>query len=151
MKKTDNFFLISSYNCNPGYLLEYCNNYIIYDRSDIDSFKDDISKLKNVVRVDNTGHSISDYFKFFIENYDTLPEYIVLLKSNIVGRHTTKEFFDRVYDNKYYTFLYEDNKNPIKYKKNVFFYIQNQNILNIIIRGTLGIIHIGTLLIIMIF
>lgn len=121
MKKTQNFFLISSYNCNPNYLLEYCDNYIIYDRSDIDSYKNEISKLKNVKRVINTGHSISDYFKFFIENYDNLPEFILLLKANIIGRHLTKEFFDRVYDNKYYTFLYEENENPIKSKKNIFF------------------------------
>jgi hypothetical protein len=121
MKKTKNFFLISSYNCNPSYLLEYCENYVIYNQSDVDLIKNEISNLQNVISVQNTGHSISAFFKYFINNYDDLPDFILLLKANIIGRHVTKEFFDRVYDNKYYTFLYEDNNNSEKSKRNVCF------------------------------
>ena len=33
MKRTDNYFLISKYNQDSRYLLEYCKDYIIYDQS----------------------------------------------------------------------------------------------------------------------
>ena len=31
MRKTDNFFVISNYNTDPSYLIDYCNDYIVYD------------------------------------------------------------------------------------------------------------------------
>lgn len=131
MEKTDNFFLISSYNCNPQYLLDYCQNYIIYDRSDIKDYENEIAKLGNVYRVENTGHSITDYFKFFAEHYNKLPDNIELLKANIIGRHVSKDFFERVYNNKYYTFLYEDNEKKKKSKKNIFFQTSENEFLEI--------------------
>ena len=33
---------------------------------------------------------------------------MMLAKGNMIGRHLTQEFFDQVYDNKYYTFLHND-------------------------------------------
>lgn len=130
MIKTTNFFVISNYNTDPTYLLKYCQNYIVYDQSDIEIF--DIEKTKlNFERTKHSGHNITDYFKFFIEHYDNLPEFICLIKGNIIGRHLTKEYFDKVYNNNYYTFLYEDNKNPINYKKNVFYKISESEFLEI--------------------
>jgi hypothetical protein len=37
-----------------------------------------------------------------------LPETMVLLKGNIIGRHLSREYFERVIGNRHYTFLYED-------------------------------------------
>lgn len=108
MKKTDNFFVISNYNQDPSYLLDYCSDYVIYDQSDSDDF-DKVLEGKKVLKSKHTGHNISDYFTYFIDNYSNLPEFMVLIKGNIINRHLSKEFFDRVYDNKYYTFLFEGN------------------------------------------
>lgn len=104
---TDTFFLISNYNTDPSYLLEYCEDYIIYDQSDKSLFDIEQTKLK-FVKSQHTGHNISDYFQFFIDNYDNLPDHIALLKGNIIGRHISLEYFKRVYQNKYFTYLYND-------------------------------------------
>ena len=120
MKKTDNFFIISNYKHDPRYLLEYCKDYLICNQSD-DSEIRNILKGTNYIETQHTGHNITDYFNFFIENYNSLPEYMALLKGNIIDRHVSKEFFNKVYDNKFYTFLYNDRNSWSKIKKDVFF------------------------------
>lgn len=74
----------------------------------------DKAGVLNVIRSRNTGHNISNYFRFFVDNYDSLPGRMALLKGNIFPRHLSQEFFERVYDNQCYTFLYEDRKNRDK-------------------------------------
>lgn len=118
MKKTDTFFLIHNYNTVPSELLEYCQDYLIIDASDDDKVKQELDQ-KNYkhINVDNTGHNLTSYFHYFIDNYDNLPEWIALLKGNIIGRHVTKDFFDRTYDNKWFTYLYQDPSTWERYKK----------------------------------
>lgn len=106
MKKTENYFVISNYNYDPRPLLGYCNDYVIYDQSSGQKWKD-LLVGANFVNSKHTGHNISDYFRFFIDNYENLPERIALVKGNIYPRHLTKDYFDKVYDNKYYTFLFD--------------------------------------------
>jgi len=109
MKKTDTFFVISNYNTDPGKYLEYCKDYHIYDQSPDIKIREQLkAKYTKISFVENTGHNISDYFRYFIDNYDHLPAHMMLAKGNMIGRHISQEFFDRVYDNKYYTFLYDD-------------------------------------------
>lgn len=125
MKKTDNYFIISNYNHDPRHLLEYCNNYTVYDQSDRAEYKD-LLRGTNVVHAKHTGHNISDYFTFFIDNYDCLPEYMALIKGNIFPRHLTKEFFDRVYDNKFYTFLFERREYRSRKDRSFFLFSENE-------------------------
>lgn len=111
MKKTDTFFIIDNFNHDPSLIVEYSNNYIIYDASTNESFTNVIKeKGFNYKKVKRTGHNISSYFDFFIENYDKLPDYMCLTKGHMIGRHCTKEYFDRVYDNKFFTYLYSQQE-----------------------------------------
>lgn len=111
MEKTDNFFLIHNFNTIPTNLLQYCKDYIIYDCSSEQSVKDELRSMKlNMKEVENTGHNITTYFSYFDENYDNLPDIICLLKGNIIGRHCSMDFFEKVYDNKSFTFLYYDKE-----------------------------------------
>lgn len=120
MKKTDNYFVIHNFNTDPSKLIDMCNDYIVYDCSTDIKVKQILAdKNMNVIDVDNTGHNISSYFHFFSENYDRLPQMMCLMKGNMIGRHCSEEFFQRVYDNKFFTYLYED-KNVIT-KQNVNF------------------------------
>ena len=64
----------------------------------------------NVIDIENTGHNITTYFSYFDEHYDNLPEVICLLKGNMIGRHCSREFFEQVYDNKTFTFLYDEKQ-----------------------------------------
>ena len=109
MKKTDTFFIISNYNTDPGKYLEYCKAYHIYDQSSDIKIREQLkAKYTKISFVENTGHNISDYFRYFIDNYAHLPAHMMLVKGNMIGRHISQGFFDRVYDNKYYTLLYDD-------------------------------------------
>lgn len=109
MKKTDSFFIISNFNTDPHVYLDYCDNYHIYDQSTNQDVKKLLAnKYENISFVKNTGHNISDYFSYFYDHYSDLPNTMVLIKGNLIGRHIEKPFFDRVYDNKFYTFLYSD-------------------------------------------
>lgn len=115
MKKTDNFFLIHNFNTIPEELLEYCENYLIYDCSTDAAVKAKLQALVKekglyVKEVENTGHNITSYFSFFADNYDNLPEVMCLLKGNMIGRHCSREFFGRVYNDKSFTFLYEEKQ-----------------------------------------
>ena len=107
--KTDTFFVISNYNTDPEKYLQYCNDYHIYDQSPDPKIKAALkNKYTKISFVQNTGHNISDYFRFFIDHYDNLPEWMMLAKGNMIGRHITQGFFERVYANKCYTLLYDD-------------------------------------------
>jgi hypothetical protein len=111
MDKTDTFFIISNYNTDPGKYLEYCKDYHIYDQSPDIKIREQLkAKYTKISFVENTGHNISDYFRYFLDNYDHLPAHMMLAKGNMIGRHISQEFFDRVYNNKFYTFLYDDRR-----------------------------------------
>jgi len=112
MKKTDNFFVISNYNVDPENLFRYANNYIVYDQSD-DPLVIEKNKAKKDSRIfsyPNTGHNHIVFFKYIVDNYDNLPERVAFLKGNVIGRHVTQEFWDKNYDNGFYTFLWQDPK-----------------------------------------
>lgn len=110
-ERTDTFFLISNYNTDPELLLKYCTDYHIYDQSDNGSIKAKLAaKYSKITFVENSGHSLTNYFRYFSEKYDSLPPLIMLIKANMIGRHITQEYFDRVYSNRYFTALYDDRK-----------------------------------------
>lgn len=118
MKRTNNFFLIHNYNTVPEELLDLCDNYIIYDCSTDSSVKEKLHSMGlKMKEVENTGHNITSYFSYIDENYDNLPEVICFLKGNMIGRHCSKEFFERVYDNKYFTFLYDEKQYWSRFSK----------------------------------
>lgn len=118
IKKTDNFFVIHNFNTIPDQLLQYCNNYIVYDASTDEKILKQLEH-ENIKRIhiENTGHNITSYFSYFAEFYDELPEVICILKGNLIGRHCTKEYFEKVYDNHYFTYLYEDKLSREKFDK----------------------------------
>lgn len=127
MKKTSTFFVIHNFNTVPTELLEYCENYIIYDASIEDGIEEQL-KEKNLsyIKIPNTGHNLSTYFRFFQEYYDELPDVMCLTKGHMVGRHCSKEFFSRVYQNKYFTYLYEDKAHSSKVDGVRFLTMENQ-------------------------
>lgn len=107
MRKTDNYFIIDNFNTIPTQLLEYCDEYVIYDSSTDERIHTYFEESKeNVNFIKRTGHNISSYFWFIEENYDNLPEVMNFVKGHLIGRHCSKEFFDKVYDNHYFTGLF---------------------------------------------
>lgn len=119
MRPTDTVFVIHNFNTVPEKLLAYCENYMLYDAS---TEPDTAGKLERAgikyTKIQNTGHNLTTYFGYFADNYDSLPDFMCLLKGNIIGRHCSEEFFGRVYANKYFTFLYEDKDVVLKHDVN---------------------------------
>ena len=118
MKKTKNFFVIHNFNTIPTNLIDYCEDYIIYDASNEAGIREKMDEMGlKYIPVENTGHNITSYFHYFADNYDNLPEVVCICKGNMIGRHCTKEYFDKVYDNSYFTYLYEEPRDQAKLSK----------------------------------
>ena len=118
MNKTKNFFVIHNFNTVPTDLIELCEDYVIYDCSSDEAVKQQLRSMNlNLVEVENTGHNITSYFTYFVQNYENLPEVMCLLKGNMIGRHCSREFFEQVYDNQSFTFLYDEKQYWDKFSK----------------------------------
>jgi hypothetical protein len=98
---------------------EYTDRYIIYDQSERATYPPGID-VKKVVRSKKTGHNISDNLRFIIDHYDNLPEMTVFAKGNIFPRHSTKEFFDLVVNNEYFTSIEDPAIHHPKWPVNFF-------------------------------
>ena len=120
MAQSDAFFLIHNYNTVPDQLLSYCrpDNYAIVDCSD-----DGVTPQKlqyggyRVSFVPNTGHNITTYFAWFAAHYDALPPLVLTGKGNMIGRHVSAEYMDRVCGNTWFTYLYEERAARARYAK----------------------------------
>ncbi len=118
MYQTDNFFLIHNYNTVPENIIAYCKDYLLMDASDEEEVRNKIKeKGLKAVSVKNTGHNITSYFRYFAEHYNDLPEVLCLCKGNMIGRHMSEEYFERVYKNTWFTYLYEEKQYRNKYAK----------------------------------
>jgi hypothetical protein len=110
MDKSENFFVVSNYNTDPRIITNWASDYVVYDQSD----NPDVLKLiadradPKVIQAKHTGHNLSDYFNYIIENYQNLPARVAFVKGNIIGRHVTEEFWRRNYRNSWFTFLWTD-------------------------------------------
>lgn len=83
-------YVISRYNHKLSWIDDYSDDVVLYDRSD-DGFvyydKDwDIHKVKNL------GSDWADKFQWIIDNYNDLPDVVLLSKANLFDYITPKEF-----------------------------------------------------------
>lgn len=84
------FGVVSVYNDNPENLLKFFSaGYYIYNNSD--SNQEPLKGLDQVRAMNNPGHSLYNFLTFIIENYESLPLRLALVKSNIVPRHVESE------------------------------------------------------------
>jgi hypothetical protein len=106
-------FVVSNFNADPTDLLSYSTSYSLYDQSDDPMIVDFMhTHYPNANFVANSGHSLTNYFSYLEENWNNLPSTIALLKSNVIGRHTSRAYFERNYANQHYTFLFDDPVPP---------------------------------------
>ncbi|MBX4197918.1 DUF3431 domain-containing protein [Candidatus Parcubacteria bacterium] len=103
-----NFLVVSHYNNDIRWIPDLTDTYVIYDQSEKSEYPKTID-ISKVIRSKHTGHNISDYLTFIIDNYDALPETTIFGKGNMFPRHVRREYFERVMNNEYFTSL-EDIK-----------------------------------------
>lgn len=104
MKIEKNFLIVSNYNADISWILDYTDNYTIYDRSDSDEWIKPFDS-KKVKKVSNIGWDLYDKFTYIIDNYENLPKTMILTKGNIF-KYITKEEFDAVCNNDSFTPLF---------------------------------------------
>jgi len=104
MKIKKNFLMVSNYNADISWILDYTDNYIIYDRSDTDEWIKPFDQSK-VIKVPNIGWDIYDKFTYIIDNYNNLPESMIMTKGNIF-KYITKEEFDNLCNKEKFTPLF---------------------------------------------
>ena len=124
--------IFSNYNYQPDWIKDYYDDYLIYDRSDSKEYLKDFPQDK-IRYVENIGTDILDKFLWIIENYEMLPDVVLLSKSNLF-KYISKEEFDKVKDNKTFTpLLTQHHKTymPVCYYKDEMYYeINNYFYLN---------------------
>lgn len=113
--RPDTFVVMSKFEGDATWIKDYTSEYIIYDKSnDPLGFRD--------VRIPNVGYNLYAYFTYIIEHYSNLPDRIMFIKNNILTRHFSKEYFESVMNNDYFTPLVEKEKlqlrNPDSYWDN---------------------------------
>jgi hypothetical protein len=98
-----NFLCISNFNNDVNWVKEYDNPYVIYDRSDNNPNLDGL----NVIKSPNVGYNIYDMMTFIIDNYEDLPEYTTFVKGNVFPRHVSKEVFESLMNNQFFTPIFD--------------------------------------------
>ncbi|OGI65825.1 hypothetical protein A3A95_01295 [Candidatus Nomurabacteria bacterium RIFCSPLOWO2_01_FULL_39_18] len=101
MKIEKNFLMVSNYNADISWILDYTDNYIIYDRSDTDEWIKPFDP-KKVKKVKNIGWDIYDKLTYLIDNYNNLPEVIILAKGNFF-KYISREEFNLNCNNTHFT------------------------------------------------
>lgn len=100
-------FVISRYgDRDMSWVAEYAPSVILYDRSD--------SPLPGSIIVPNLGTDLADKFSFIIQNYNNLPPVAVYTKDNLF-KYVTKEEFEKVRHNSFFTPLLTANHKETKY------------------------------------
>lgn len=102
MKTKDNFIVISSYNNRIDWITEYTDNYLVYEKSDSVVTSEKVAGNK-IIKTPNVGYNIYDYLTYIIDHYENLPNVVIFAKGNVVPRHVSKEYFDRIINNESFT------------------------------------------------
>lgn len=101
-KLTENFLVVSNYYNDLSWVPRYANHYVVYDQSNDLIYPPHLDQ-KKVVKSDHLGHNIRDYCNFIIDHYDQLPDRILLCAGNVFPRHVSREYFDQILNNQFFT------------------------------------------------
>jgi hypothetical protein len=102
--------IISRYNEPWEWVKDYTDNFLIYNKG---------IPLggKNVVNTENIGGNQRDIFKFFVENYENLPELMAFIQAYPFD-HCRKEVFDKLIYSEHFTALEFYGSLPANYYEN---------------------------------
>lgn len=119
-------FIVSRYNQDTGWIAEYAPSMILYDRSDF--------PIPGSIIVPNLGSDIADKLHYIITNYNNLPPVAIYTKANLIPKYISKEEFDLVKNNSFFTPLLtknhrtynDENGKPVCYYENgIYWEINN--------------------------
>lgn len=94
-------YLLVNYNFTPSWLLESDLDYLIYDRSEEDTWLAEFPK-ERIIKTKNIGNVDYDKLEYLITQYHTLPDVFLWGKSNLF-KYISKEEFNLVKDSTEFT------------------------------------------------
>jgi len=102
-------YIISNYDYDPSDVIETLNDdYLLFQQGDASKVPNKLKKIDNYKITKHTGHNISDYLQYIIENYDKLPDEVGFIKGNIFPTHIEEEVFKSRIVKKGFVPLYSD-------------------------------------------
>ena len=106
--RPDTFVVISKFDGDAEWINEYTNNYQIYDKSvKPELYPKPFPLGYRSIGIPNVGYNLYAYFTYIIEHYENLPERIMFIKNNVIGRHVSKKYFESVMNNDFFTGLFD--------------------------------------------
>jgi hypothetical protein len=94
MSSMNRLWIVSNYNQDPSAVISSLTApYIIYNQGDRSYIPAQFQQTGSVISSRHTGHNISDYLEFIVNNYNNLPDSLGFAKGNLFPRHITKEAF----------------------------------------------------------
>lgn len=105
----ETFYIISNYNLNPKEILKFIKgDFLLCHQGEPDMLELSLLNSIKLKRSLHTGHNLSDYLEFIIENYSDLPERLGFIKGNIIGRHIEEDVFKSRIKQNGFVSLYSD-------------------------------------------
>lgn len=93
---TKPFGVISVYNDNPSYLYDFFSEIAILDNSDRENIYERPSGAHSFKKTENVGHSLANFLEWIVQNYESLPNRMAFVKSNVVPRHIDLNSFTKL-------------------------------------------------------
>lgn len=104
-------WILTNYNTDPsGVISKLTDPYYVYNHGDVSVLPEWLVRSSAFYQKKNTGHNLSDYLEFIIENYSQLPESLGFAKGNIFPRHISESEFSLRILEKGFVPLYADPK-----------------------------------------
>jgi hypothetical protein len=84
------FALVSNYNSDPSWVPSLFDRFLVLDQSDkVADWHSRWESDPNFRRSRHVGHNLLDYFTWIVDNWDGLPNWLLLAKGNMIPRHIT--------------------------------------------------------------
>ena len=94
MDAMDRLWIVSNYTQDPSAVIARLTApYLICNQGDPAHVPKEYRQEAAFKQTKHTGHNISDYLEFIVENYDNLPESIGFAKGNLFPRHIAEDVF----------------------------------------------------------
>jgi len=93
-KISEALVVVSSFNNDLSWLPRYSDDYLVFEQGYGSGIPPQLDRLK-LRFVPHGGSNYKDYFSYIIDNYDSLPEVVFLIKGNVFPRHVRQHIFDR--------------------------------------------------------
>jgi hypothetical protein len=94
MSNMERLWIVSTYNQDPSSVINRLDGrYIICNQGD-PSFVPVIHREGACfIQSPHTGHNISDYLSYIVDNYENLPDVLGFIKGNVFPRHISEDVF----------------------------------------------------------